>query len=346
MPAKRYLFYISQNYSFAILRPLQSAILERQGQVAWFIEGSNVSLDFFSSEEVLLDTVKDIYDFMPDAILHPASIAPTFLPGISVSVFHGFDAGKLDSRGQNDHFKIRNCFDLYCTQGPNTTSPFVELQKKHPHFTVCETGWCALDPLFTEQKRTVPSRKKHILMCSTFSKRLSCAPLIFEKIKKLSATGRWQWTIQFHPKMDQSVVEKYKSIQSEYLDFVETSDVIPLLQQADIMLCDTSSVLIMFALQNKPVVTFNNANPQSYMINIDSSDKLEAALEEALSYPPHIMHELKILVSKTHPIQDGRSSHRTLDAIDDVIDNQLAKKKPFDLFRQIKVRRKLNYWKI
>jgi len=346
MPAQRYLFYISQNYSFAILRPLQRVILERQHEVAWFVEGSDVTSDFFSPEENLLHSVEDIYTFKPDAVLYPANIAPTFLPGINVAIFHGFDAGKLDSRGLNDHFKVRNCFDLYCTQGPNTTSQFKALQKQHPHFTVHETGWCALDPLFPPQKPSGKNNKKHILMCSTFSKKLSCAPLLFDKIKALSETGRWQWSIQFHPKMDRATVEKYKSIQSEHLSFVETSNVIPLLQQADIMLCDTSSVLIMFALLNKPVVTFNNAAPKNYMININSIDELENALEKALTPPAELMHELKKFIDETHPLQDGRSSYRVLEAINSAISKPAVNKKPFDILRQLKIRKKLNYWKV
>ena len=61
--------------------------------------------------------------------------------------------------------------------------------------------------------------------------------------------------------MDKRIVDKYKSIQSENLQFVETDNVIPLLKAADVMLCDTSSVLIMFLLQGKPVVTFRNQSP-------------------------------------------------------------------------------------
>lgn len=343
--AKRYVFYIAQNYSFAILRPLQEAIIARHGQVAWFVEGSAVDPALFATSETQLSSVRAIFDFAPDAVIYPANTAPTFLPGINVAVFHGFDAGKVDRKGRNDHFKIRNCFDLYCTQGPSTTQPFLTLQKNHPHFNVVETGWCALDPLFPVDKRANVGPRKRILMCSTFSRKLSCAPVLFETIKRLSASGRWQWTVQFHPKMDRTIVEQYRSIQSEHLSFVETSDLAPLLQEADIMLCDTSSVLMMFALLKKPIVTFNNLQPADYVINVTDPGELEGALAQALDYPSEVIEALDRFIAQTHPLRDGRSSVRVLDAIDATLGDLPQEKKPFDFFRQLKIRRKLNYWK-
>ena len=115
------------------------------------------------------------------------SSIPTFFPGKKVAVFHGFDAGKLNKKGQNDHFKVRGCFDLYCTQGPNTTAPFTALQKKLGYFKVVETGWPPLDQFFNGNSK--PSHidetdsRPTVLICSTFSKRLSLAPKLYEQIK-------------------------------------------------------------------------------------------------------------------------------------------------------------------
>ncbi len=58
--------------------------------------------------------------------------------------------------------------------------------------------------------------------------------------------------------VDPEVISQYKAIQSEHLSFIETDNVIPLLLQADVMVCDTSSVIPMFLVQNKPVVTYKN----------------------------------------------------------------------------------------
>ena len=345
MAGKRYLFYISQNYSYAILRPLQAVILARGDQAAWFLEGSEVNADYLTSDECQLMSIAEINNYNPEAVFYPANIAPTFLSGINVAIFHGFDAGKVDKKGNNDHFKIRNCFDLYCTQGPSTTEPFLTLAKQHNHFKVTETGWCALDRLYLTDNNTPPS-KPTILLCSTFSKKLSCAPHLFETVKKLSQSSKWHWLVQFHPKMPVEIVAQYKLLQNENLSFVETDDVMPLLQQADVMVCDTSSVLIMFLLLGKPVVTYKNIAPTDYLLDIDNADLLEQSIEKALQKPAKLMKHIERFIKMTHPYSDGKSSVRVLNAVDEVLSGKFSLgHKPLDFFRQFKMRKKLNYWK-
>ncbi|MDG1752369.1 MAG: CDP-glycerol glycerophosphotransferase family protein [Thalassotalea sp.] len=346
MIARKYLLNISQNYSFSILRPVQSAILKRNAEVAWFIQGSSVNRAYFHSDEKVLNSIEEVMAYSPDAVLFPANIAPTFLPGINVAVFHGFDAGKLDKKGNNDHYKVRNCFDLYCTQGPESTAQFSRMAEKHQSFSVKETGWCALDPLFQFKSPTKDNDIPTILMCSTFSKHLTCAPHLFETIKQLSKKGSWRWLLQFHPKMDNEIVKQYKTLESEYLSFIETDDVIPLLKEADVMVCDTSSVLIMFLLQGKPVVTFKNINPQNYLIDIDDPSKLEQSIKLALKQPKELMANIQNFIDDTHPYQDGRSSERLLDAIEEKLTERTPMQKiKGDFIRQFKMRKQLNYWK-
>ncbi len=346
MVIKRYLFYISQNYSYAILRPLQAAIIARGDQAAWFLEGDEVSAGYLTVTEIQLKTVTEVKAYQADVVFVPGNVVPDFISGIKVGVFHGFNAGKLNRRGLEDHFNIRGCFDLYCTQGPNTTLPFIALAKQHQHFSVKQTGWPALDPLFEYSKKN-DKTKPVILMCSTFSRALTCAPHLFETVKRLSLTGKWQWLIQFHPKMPIEIIEQYKNIESEHLSFVETDNVIPLLQQADLMVCDTSSVLMMFLMQNKPVVTFNNISPKNYMVNITDKDKLEESIEYGLLYPKELRKRVESFISDTHPDIDGLSSMRVLAAADELLlgQNLPTKPKPFNLLRRFKMRKKLNYWR-
>lgn len=347
MRQKKYLLYAAQNYSFAILRPLQEAIRQSGGQAQWFLMGNEINHQYLTDDEIKLNSIEEVIEFQPDAVFVPGNVVPTFIPGFKVAVFHGFNAGKLNRRGKLDHFNIRGCFDLYCTQGPNTTATFNELANKYKHFSVKETGWPAIDPLYLSESLQ-KNEKPTILLCSTFSRNLSCAETLFEKVKELSTTGRWNWLVQFHPKMASSTVEKYKSIQGDNLVFVETDNVIPLLQKADVMVCDTSSVLTMFLLLNKPVVTFKNSNPKGHLIDIDNVDLLEPSIDRALQRPDDVMEPIVDFIEQTHPYKDGLSSQRVLNAVDELLEgsNLPKKSKPLNLVRAFKMRKSLNYWKL
>ena len=347
---KRYLMYISQNYSYAILRPLQQVIRAHGGEVKWFLQGDEVNPDFLAADESQLLTVDAIRQWQPHAAFAPANIMPTFFPGKKVAVFHGFDAGKLNSRGKNDHFTIRGCFDLYCTQGPNTTEPFTQLAQQHGFFRVRETGWSMLDPLFSPTPNNPYSStdsRPTLLICSTFSKRLSLAPVLVEHIKELRDSGKYRILVQFHPKMSADIVAQYKAMQNDSLSFVETDNVIPLLQAADVMLCDTSSILLMFLLLRRPVVTFNNQDPAAHLLNVTDATQVEAAIDQALTRPPELMANIESFCQQLHPYQDGRSSERVLAATNDLIisDGAELKAKPLNLLRQFKMRKKLAYWR-
>jgi len=342
----RYLFFVSQSYSYAILRPLQAEIIKRGGRVAWFLYGSEIDKKYLKQDEFQLTNVEEIIDFNPVATFTPENMIPNFIPGLKVGLFHGFNAGKINRRGKEDHFNIRGCFDLYCTQGPNTTTRFKQLADELGHFNVVETGWSALDPLF-RCELVEAGEQKTVLMCSTFSRNLSCAPHLFEQIKRLSRSGRWRWLIQFHPKMNQEIVKQYRELEGEHLKFVETDDIIPLLQQGDVMLCDTSSVLLMFILQGKPVVSFKNKKPGPYLIDFDQPDQLEQHLEQALSHPKNLMQNIEEFNLQLHPNRDGYSSGRVLDAVEIQLADKkiLSASKPLNILRNLKFRKKLKYWK-
>lgn len=347
---RRYLMYIAQNYSFAILRPLQQAILKQGGQVCWFFEGDDVDGRFLHENEQRLTSVAEVKAWQPNAVFVPGNVVPRCIPGLKVGVFHGFNAGKLNRRGREDHFEIRGCFDLYCTQGPDTTARFAQLAQQYGFFKVKQTGWPMLDPLFTKPESnpycTIDDPRPTVLMCSTFSRNLTCAPHLYDTIKALVATGKWRWLVQFHPKMASETVAKYKALQGPNLTFVETDNVIPVLQAADVMLCDTSSILLMFLLQGKPVVTFNNQHPLPHLLNVTTTNEVEPALSEALTCPADLMANIQHYCQQIHPYQDGCSSERVLAATNALLDNGLLelKSKPLNIVREFKMRKKLGYW--
>lgn len=335
---RNYLFYVGHNYSFAILRPLQEEIRKQGHTVKWFFSGSGATSASLTEDEEHIATLRDIYRYRPDAIFAPGNYIPTFLPGIKVALFHGFNVGKRpDHKG---HFNIRGCFDLYCTQGPNTTETFLQLAKKHGYFNVVETGWCTLDPLFNNTTNLANKNqdKKTILMCSTFTPRLSCAHVLYDTIKELRDRKDWQWLVQFHPKMDADVVARFKGLENEHLTFIETDNMLPWLAKADVMLCDTSSILLMFQLQDRPVVTFRNNRPGDYLINVTDIVDIEQALETALLRPADKMAEIAKYNAELHPYQDGLSSQRVLSATNELIASKRAqlKRKPLKIIKNLK----------
>ncbi|WP_417763442.1 CDP-glycerol glycerophosphotransferase family protein [Shewanella sp.] len=347
----RYLLYAEQNYSYAILRPLQDAIHRRGDEVVWFLAGDEIRRDYLHADEREFTSIKDAVNWQPDVVLVPGNHVPKFIPGIKVGIFHGFNVAKSTRPDDRGHFNIRGCFDLYCTQGPNTTVGFQHRAEKYGFFGVRQTGWSAIDPLFQNLPTDLPNDgKKTILLCSTFTKELSCAPLLIENVRQLRDSGKWRWLVQFHPKMPQEIVAAYKALQNEYLTFVETDNVIPLLQRADLMVCDTSSVMTMFLLQRKPVVTFRNQTRGNteHLINVTDANRLEEAIDDALSYPAALMARIDRFIADTHPYQDGKSSERVLAAVDDFQCTQYGKlkAKPANIIRTLKERNKLGYWKL
>jgi len=339
----KFLIYISQAYSIPIGRPLQDEIKARDFEVKWFCDEPHTG-SHLSVKENLLESVVEVKAYSPDIVLVATNVVPDFFPGIKVQIFHGFSVGKRsDAKG---HFNIRGFFDLYCTQGPSTTKPFEVLQKKHQYFQVVETGWSKVDPLFP-LKETINTQST-IMISSTFTTKLSLAKNVeaVAELERLSQLGRWKFIAVLHPKMEAEVVEKFKAMQHENFTFYDTTDLIPLFKQADVMLSDTTSAITEFVLQKKPVVTLNNNQPAPHMINITDPLQIEQALEKALSKPKKIMEALEMFIEQTHPYSDGKSSARVVDACLHFLEHEKIKRKPLNLVRRYQVRKKLGYWRL
>jgi len=140
------------------------------------------------------------------------------------------------------------------------------------------------------------------------------------------------------------VVQQYRSLAGENLRFVESDeDLLPFLPQADVMLCDTSSIMFEFMFLDRPVVTFRTKMPGPYLIDVDAVEELEPALVKAMDYPDGLMSAARSLCDDLHSFRDGASSARVLNAIDNFLAKEKAdlRSKPLNLLRKIKVRRRL-----
>ena len=339
----RYLLFVSELYAFAILRPLQQAIRARGDEVAWFVERPSLG-EFLHADEHLLRDVRSVIEWQSAAVFVPGNWVPSFFPGLKVEVFHGFSVGKRsESRG---HFRVRGSFDLYCTQGPDTTEPFEILQRELGYFRVKETGWPKLDPLFQNGYNRAPESKPVVMYASTFTESITSARALKDTIAASAARGDWQWLVTLHPKMAPEVISAYRDLEGPHLKFSMTDDILELYAQADVLLSDTSSVVPEFLTQHKPVVTFRNRKPGPQLLDVQEVAEVLPAVRKALDRPPELMRAIQQYADRIHPYRDGKSSERVLDATRSAIKagSSGLRSKPLNLWRRLQARQRLGYW--
>ncbi|MDP6694119.1 MAG: CDP-glycerol glycerophosphotransferase family protein [Gammaproteobacteria bacterium] len=332
---RRLLFYVEQDYSFDILRPLQAAARRRGYEVRWLVV-SNASASLLAPDELQCSSISDARHYNPAVVFAPGNRTPGFIPGLKVQVFHGISENK---RGMP--LRERGLFDLYCTTGPLRTRTLKDLNRDYLY--VAETGWIKLDALFGSAPITRYERPQ-ILFASTFTPNLSGAEPLYDEIKRLSRSGEWQWLITLHPKMAAQTVDKYRQLENENLSFFGTEHVIELLHRADVMVSDNSSILQEFMLLTKPVITYRNRAPEPCMLDIREPDQLEPALRKALDPEPALLAGIEKYATSITPWRDAGNSDRVLDAVEQLLDGDWHNRKPLNLWRNIKMRIQLGYF--
>lgn len=340
----RYLLFVSELYALAILRPLQAAIRARGDEAAWFFERESLT-EHLHVDELRLASVRAVIDWRPDAVFVPGNWVPEFFPGLKVEVFHGFSVGKRsESRG---HFRVRGSFDLYCTQGPDTTLPFQELARQLGFFRVAQTGWPKLDPLFQGRYPHAAGERPAVMYASTFTESITSARILRDTIARSAHAGEWQWLVTLHPKMAPEVIEAYRVLEGPNLRFEMTDDILALYAQADVLLSDTSSVVPEFLTQLRPVVTFRNRRPGPHLLDVQQVEDVVPALRQALARPDDLMRAIRDYADRIHPYRDGRSSERVLEATTRAIGQGRAGlgRKPLNLWRRLQARKRLGYWR-
>jgi len=345
-PVRKFLFFISQDYSFAVLRPLQDLILSQGHQVRWFLYGKELTYNLLNAQEKKLDNIADVVNYNPDAVFVPGNVVPSFIPGLKVQVFHGLPSTKKKKNGQLYHYIIRGMFDLYCTQGPSSTEKFNTLKNKYQFFNVAETGWTKLDPLFKSNNLEQQSKRKTIFFASTFSPRFSKAEQLFPLLTKMMETYDFDWFITLHPKMNKETLTKYRSIKRNNVTFIESTELIESFEKSDLMICDTSSIIYEFLTQLKPVITYQTEKDELDLINVTTLEELEVKILEVLNNPLINQDNICKSVEQFHPYNDGKSSQRVLSEVEALLSGKYdpPKKKPLNLIRNLKLRKELNYY--
>jgi len=342
----RYLFFITKPYSISVIRPLYEEILHgKRGEGLIFATTKVKALIDFAAP--VTDSIQTAIDFQPDVVFVPGNFVHDKIPGLKVQIFHGL----CEEKG--GHYKITGFFDLYCTCGPLITANFQKLAARYRYFRVTETGWPKIDGLLSPfdrnelcQRLNLDPNRKIVLYAPTFSPKFKSSAEIIKALHKLPRPGE-QWIIKFHDLMAAADRQRFQNLPGEYFRIYPGHDNTPVLQVADVLVSDTSSIVYEFMLLDKPVVTIGAKVRQDKAINIESVAALRAAVDRLLQNPAEFSGNRKRTLAQIHPYYDTGSSRRVLTAVAEFLsnsDNRKLKKKPLNLYRKYKARRQFGVW--
>lgn len=337
---KRYLLFASHSYAFAILRPIAQEIARRGDEAAWWIEYS--CPDLREEGEKRLYKLREVKAFAPIAVIAPGNWVYPFFPGIKVEVFHGYPMRKR-IEAIDDHFTIRGWWDIYCTQGPSSTQYFTELAQREGYFKIYETGWCKADTFFGPQPPEPVRKRPCILYAPTFSKGISSVWEMAPVIDRLATSEPWDWLITFHPILleDAELVNKYEALAAKHsnVQFTRINKGVETFRLTDAMLCDSSSLIVEYLMMRKPVVTLRNTHPGPYLLDVQTTEEIGAAIHQALCRPEALMQAIDAYTASHEAHRDGHNAARVLDAIDDFIANHKGRlrRKPLNLWRKMQM---------
>ena len=327
-------------YAFSILKPLADELESRGYEYLWYVD-STLSEIFPYKDMPKTTSVKDLERFQSDAIFVCGNDVPYWLRGVKVQIFHGLAGEK------KGHFRIRDYFDLYLTQGKYFTDRFKALAKKHKNFEVIETGWCKLDKLYSISEETKAKKiellkkydaKKMVLYAPTFSPSLTSAVALEKVIEKLANQEDILLIIKFHDKMSQKLKELYKKMSNVLI--IESDDITESLQMADLMISDSSSVVYEFTLLDKPVITLNSISENIDWCNVHSADEVYNRVIEVLNGHDEYARNRKNTIALYHPYSDGKSAERMVDATEKYIqEHGVPLERKISLLRKYKMQK-------
>ena len=325
-------------YAFSILKPLADELKKNKEEYLWYLDLSLREI-FPYTDEPISSSIKELELFNSDAIFICGNDVPYWLRGVKVQVFHGLAGEK------KGHFRVRDYFDLYLTQGSYFTDRFIELSKKHKNFEVIETGWCKLDKLYSISEQTVTKKeellkaynaKQIVLYAPTFSPSLSSVLLVKETVEKLSMQKDILVIVKFHDKMRYSWIEMYQKMKNILI--IEADDISESLQMADLMISDSSSVVYEFTLLDKPVITFKSTSENIDWQDVDDVNELYDSVIKVLNGDDNYVSNRKNTIALYHPYNDGKSAERMLEATKKyIVKNGVPIKRKLSLLRRYKM---------
>jgi CDP-glycerol glycerophosphotransferase (TagB/SpsB family) len=153
------------------------------------------------------------------------------------------------------------------------------------------------------------------------------------------------WIIKFHDLMDKEEVLRFKKLDNVLV--WDDPDNIPLLQAADVLISDTSSIVYEFMLLDKPVITIDARIRLEKGINIQDVKDLRTAIDRSVSNPEEHSINRKNVLREIQPYADRANAKRVLEAAETMFTSDIMtklSKKPRNLYRKYRARKLLNNW--
>jgi len=315
----KYILFCTNTYSFGILSPFIKIFKKKNYNWVWYVD-KKIQHFFPFPNEKYTSKISDLILFRSDVILVPGNDVPHYLRGVKTQVFHGFAGEK------KGHFRVRDYFDLYLTQGPYFTSEFNRLKKLHGNFEVMQTGWPKFDKMFKNKKKLTEEKYKilkkydvqHIVLYApTFSPSLTSAESIIPEIIRIARSKKnILFLIKFHPLMHPKYIKFCKQIENkiENINLIKKQCVLDSIYVSDLMISDTSSTIYESLLMDKPVISFNSISKNIVWDNFSNIKQLEDLIDNNLDNDP-FKSKRKIVYQNYHPYNDGQSAERMIDSI-------------------------------
>lgn len=337
----KFLLFCQNAYAFGIMAPIRDVLLHKGYDFIWYIPKK--LLDTFPNKtEPFTTSILELQLFKSDVIFVPGNEVPYYLRGLKVQIFHGLAGEK------KGHFRIRNYFDLYLTQGPYFTAKFNTLAEKYKNFEVKETGWPKLDvyrknlePYIKEKENLLAqyNAEKLILFAPTFSPRLTSAPYLINEIERITKDPKYLIFVKLHDLMDQKWINTYKTLAKNNTNIVyrEEKNIVKFLIQADILVSDTSSVIYEFLLLDKPVISFNTISGNIQWEDSKSYTNLKERIVNNLDNDP-FKNQRSRVNQQYHPYQDGKSAERMVAIVEKQIKEKgVPETRELSLARKLKI---------
>ena len=141
--------------------------------------------------------------------------------------------------------------------------------------------------------------------------------------------------LKFHPLTRQEWTDEYRewAASQQHVIWIDDHNITKYQLMADVMISDTSSTVYEFLLLNIPVITFQTVAKDIYWIDIQQTDELPEAYEQAL-HDESAALKRQWIIDNYDPYLDGKVGQRMLTAAEDYISRH-----------GVPAKRKLNLWR-